>query len=187
MGWVSGPVAAILTEPSCLLVSIIILQCFHTNIQLNTPYPATLFSYMQNSICNATLQALFKINHYCKLTKKSGLKVKQSLYRPGQALKVPGGWGSDMFKTFTGYCIQFHIPHKTFHQLNTYIIKYLCGPSSCVCKGRTYAVGILTGRWSWEEYLDPRWRNWQKDSENCNKGLHELYSSPYVIRVSKSS
>jgi hypothetical protein len=60
--WVSRPVVTMLTEPPCLLVSIIILWYFHKQIQLNAPYLAMFFSYMQNASCNAILKAFFKIN-----------------------------------------------------------------------------------------------------------------------------
>jgi len=66
------PVVTMLTEPSCLLVSVIILWYFHRQSQLHTPYPAMFFSYMQNASCNAILKAFFKINQYWNLRQKSG-------------------------------------------------------------------------------------------------------------------
>jgi hypothetical protein len=44
-------------------------------------------------ICNQILNNEYSISEQVKYKSK---KVKQSHYRPGQALKVPGGWGSQI-------------------------------------------------------------------------------------------
>jgi len=61
------------TQWASLLVSIIILWYFHTQIQLNAPYPAMFFSYMQNASFNAILKA--KNEHHLQNKKKVYLEL----------------------------------------------------------------------------------------------------------------
>ena len=82
----------------CLRVVDIIVRDFevlrtqytvHSLRDFNSIYPDTPELYATVLTTNCTVQHIF-------ICKKKSKNVKQSYYRPGQALRVPVGWGSQI-------------------------------------------------------------------------------------------
>ena len=70
--------------------------------------PSEISNYFQLFSINIQYFMYFKSQQMVKV--KINVKLKQSHYRPGQTLRVPGGWGSQIVRQSAHECIKVISP-----------------------------------------------------------------------------